>query len=302
MRCEGLQSASNTIIKTDAQGNDQIGIVHAHVGGVGAVHPGHGNVVRMIARQSAQPHQRADSWRIHKLHQLTKFGTGSRMNHAAASINHGPFGFQHHLRGTTNLAGVPFGINLVARQVDRCYRVILHVPLKHIFRDVYQHWTRTTRGSNVERFMNGLRQIRNILDQEVVLGGRAGDAESIGFLKCVGTDQRAGDLAGKGDNRNGIEQCIHQTSGQIRGAGTRRRTADTSLAGGPYVALCGESGILFVTYKYVPNRMIIHGVIKRDGDTTRVSINGVDAFAHQTFEQDFRSTHQVRHNVIDLLR
>jgi len=40
--------------------------------------------------------------------------------------------------------------------------------------------------------MHGLRKIRQILHQEIVFGRRARDAERIGFLKRVATDQLAG--------------------------------------------------------------------------------------------------------------
>ena len=287
MRRERLQPSRNTVVKTNAQGDDQIGVIHAHVGGIGPVHTRHGNVVWMIARQCADAHQSANGRRVDQFNQFLQLSASFGMNHAAAGINHRALRFQHHLRGAPDLASVPFRINLVSRQVDGANRRVSHVALENIFSDVYQHRTRPARRGNVERLMNRLRQIGNILDQEIMLGSRTRDAECIGFLECVGANQSAGHLTGKRNDRDRIQQRIDQAGSKVGGAGARRGTAYAGFAGSPNVALRGEGGILFMPHQYVPDRVIEQGVIKRDGNSTRIPINGVDAFAHQAFKQDF---------------
>ncbi len=56
-----------------------------------------------------------------------------------------------------------------------------------------------------------LRKICNVLDEEVVFGAGARDAEGVGFLKSVGAHQLAGDLTGDGDDRDGIHHGVDET-------------------------------------------------------------------------------------------
>ena len=69
VRRERGQAAGDAIVEADAERDQQVGLGHAHVGRVAAVHAGHADEVRMRAGQPAQPHQRADRRRIHQLHQ-----------------------------------------------------------------------------------------------------------------------------------------------------------------------------------------------------------------------------------------
>ena len=110
------------------------------------------------------------------------------MNHAAAGINHGTFRFQHHLCGTADLPSVAFGINLISRQMDGSYRSVLHVALEYVFGDVDKYRPWSAGGSDIEGFVNGLRQVSNVFDKEIMLGCRAGDSKSVGFLEGIGAD------------------------------------------------------------------------------------------------------------------
>ena len=71
---------------------------------------------------------------------------------------------------------------------------------------------------DVERLVHDLRQIRQVLDQVVVLGAGTGDAEGVGLLKGIASDQLGGDLAGDGDDGSGIHQGVDQTGDQVGGA------------------------------------------------------------------------------------
>ena len=61
-----------------------------------------------------------------------------------------------------------------------------------------------------------------LLHQEIVLGAGARDAEGVGFLERVAADELGGDLAGDGDDGDGIHHGVHQAGGQVGGARARK--------------------------------------------------------------------------------
>src|SRR5690348_3853234 len=97
--------------------------------------------------------------------------------------------------------------------------------------------------------MHYLRKLGDGLDQEVVLGAGAGDAEGVGFLERVGADELGGNLAGDGDDGDGIHHGIDQAGDQVGGAGSGGSAADADASGGAGIAFGGEGGVLFVTHQ-----------------------------------------------------
>ena len=290
VRREGGEAAGYAVVESDAQSDKQIGVGDAHVGGVTAVHAGHADEVRMLRREPAQAHKGADCGAVEDFHQFLELRRGFACDDAAAGVDERAFGFPHHLRGAADLPAVAFGEDPVAGEMDRRDRLIGGHGLEDVLRDVDQHWAGTSGGSDVERLMDGLGQFADVLDHEVVLGGGAGDAEGVGFLERVGADQLAGDLAGEGDDGDGIHHRVHQTGHEVGGPGTGGGAADTYAAGGPGVALRCESRILFVTDQYVVQRMVVECVIKGERYTAGIAEDAVHAFANQTFQQHFGAT------------
>ena len=132
VRREGGQAAGDAVVEAHAQGDQQVAVGHRHVGGVAAVHAGHADEVGMLGGQAAQAHQRADGGRIGQFHELAQFGGGARRDDAAAGIDQRPLGFLDHLRRAADLAGVAFGEDLVAGQVDGGHRLVVALALKHV--------------------------------------------------------------------------------------------------------------------------------------------------------------------------
>ena len=131
-----------------------------------------------------------------------------------------------------------------------------------------------------------------LLDQEVVLGAGARDAEGVGFLERVAADELAGDLAGDGDDRDGIHHGVHQAGDQVGGAGAGGGAADADLAGGARVAFGGEGGVLLVPHQDVADLVIVEGVVEGERDAAGIAEDAIDAFPGQAFEQHFRAAHQ----------
>ena len=142
-----------------------------------------------------------------------------------------------------------------------------------------------------------LRKVVEGLDDEIVLGAGAGDAEGVGFLEGVAADEFGGDLAGKRNDRDGIHHGVDKAGGQVGGSWAGRRATHADATGGAGVALGGEGGIFFVPNQHVPDLMIVKRVVEGKGDASGVTEHAIDVFADQAFEQDVGTAHQIRHRL-----
>ena len=185
------------------------------------------------------------------------------------------------------------------------HRLIVALALEDVLGNIDEHRTRAAALGDIESLMQNLRQILELLHQEIVLGGGARDTKGVGFLERVGADQLAGHLAGEGDQRNRIHHGVDQTGDQVGGTRTRGGAADARLASGPRIALGGKSGVRFVAHQDVADGMIVHRVVKGQRDSAGIAEDYFDAFLNQAFKQNFRARHELiggggRHTVYPL--
>ena len=134
--------------------------------------------------------------------------------------------------------------------------------------------------------MDGLRKVREILDQEIVLGAGARDPERVGFLERVAADQLGGYLSGERDDRDGVHHGIDEPGDQVRGAGAGSGAAYADFAGGAGITLRRESSVLLVAHQNVLDLVIVHRVIERQRDAARIAEDAIDAFADEAIQQD----------------
>ena len=167
--------------------------------------------------------------------------------------------------------------------------------LENIFRYVDQHRSGAAARGNVERFVHNLRQLGEILHQEIVLGAGARDAEGVGFLEGIAADEFGRDLPGDGDDGNGIHHGIHQARDQVGGAGSGGGATDAHFTSGAGVALGRETCIFFVPHQHVADVVVIHGIVEGQRHAAGVAEKAVHPLPSQTFQQHLRATHQIRH-------
>ena len=292
VRREGRQTSRHAIVEAYAEGDQQIAVGHRHVGGVAAVHAGHADEVGMVGWQGAEPHQSGDRRDVRQFHQLAQLGGRARRDDASARVNQRPVGLQDHLRGAADLARVALGENLISRQMNRRHRLVVSLPREDVFRDVDKHRAGPSRGGDIERLVDGLRQVFEALYQEIMLGARACNAESIGLLESIAANQFAGHLARDGHDGDGVHHGVHQAGGEVGRAGSRSGAADSRFAGGARVALGGEGGILFVAYQHVADVVLVERVVEGESDAAGVSEHTVDTLADQAFQKHRGAVHQ----------
>ena len=174
------------------------------------MHAGHAYVVRVAGGKSAQAHQGADGESLGGIHKFRQLGRGVAEHDAAAGVHQRSLGFEHQLGGAADLAGVALREYLVAGEVDCVNRRVVALGLENVLRDVDQDRTGTAGRRDVEGFVDDLRQFSHGLDHEIVLGGRTGNAERVGFLERVAADELGVHLTGDGDYWDRIHHGIHQ--------------------------------------------------------------------------------------------
>ena len=170
------------------------------------------------------------------------------------------------------------------------------IALRHedVFGDVDQHGAGASAGGDVKRFMHDLGQLGHVLDHEVVLGAGTCEAEGVRLLEGVAADEGAVDLAGDGDDGNGIHHGIDQAGDQVGSAGAGGGAADTDFTGSARVAFGGEYGVLLMPHQHMADVVVIQGIVKGEGDPAGVAEKAFDTFPDHAFQQDFRATHQIR--------
>ena len=88
-----VELAGDAIVEASADGDDEVGLGHRHVGGVGAVHAQHAERLRIARREAAEAHQGGRHRHVELLGQLQQLvGCALDVDHAAADVEHGLFG------------------------------------------------------------------------------------------------------------------------------------------------------------------------------------------------------------------
>ena len=132
-------------------------------------------------------------------------GGGVGFNDAAADVEDWAFGLADEFDGLFDGSAVWGGDRPVAGQFELGWPDEVEFGVLDVFGDVDEDWSRSTGGCQVEGFGDDLRDLGGIGDDEVVFRDRHGDAADVGFLEGVGAENRAGHLAGDGDERHGIQ-------------------------------------------------------------------------------------------------
>ena len=152
---------------------------------------------------------------------------------------------------------------MVSGKVDLRRPGELGLGLQRILGDVHQHRARPPARSQVERLVDGLRNLVGIGDEVVVLGDRHCDAADVRLLEGVGPDRGAGDLAGDGHQGDRVHMGISDRRDEVGGSRSARRHAHAHPTGRTGVSLGGVTGRLFVADQDVPHFGGVHqGVVR----------------------------------------
>ena len=287
---EAGQVAGDAIIEAGADGDEAVAVLDGVVRVGRPVHAEHpqGQVVRLVDGSEAQQRGRDGD--------LPLFGQGADRVRRAAEDRAAADVEDRLLRGVDDLGG-PFDLalvalapaGLVARQVHLHVRLAGGFVDRHVDRHVDEDRPGAARLGDVERFLDRPAEILDVLDEEVVLGDRAGDARHVGFLEGVVADQAAADLPGDGDHRDGVHVRRRDAGHEVCRPGARGRDAAADLAGAAGVSVGHVGGALFVSRQDELDRAVIEDVEEGQQDAARVAEEVLAPFGAERVVEDLGS-------------
>src|SRR5690606_14423499 len=146
----------------------------------------------------------------------------------------------------------------------------------------------TTGACNIEGALQGLCQILHILDQEVVLDARAGDADGVAFLEGVFADGRGRNLATDDDHGDRVHVGRRNAGYCIGCAGPTGYQRDAGFLRGSGISICRMDCSLLVTNQDVLKAiLLVDFVVDVQHGAARVAKDMFHAFVSQTAHEDF---------------
>jgi len=259
---KGVETAGNPVIKTGADGDQEITVGYGHVGGITAMHAEHAHGERVAAGKAAKPHQGHGYWDIEFSGQFGQFFMGIGKNDATADIENRVFGLHDLFAGLFYLARMGLIGRLVVLHSDR----FLFGKVNHLGNNIlgqinkYRAWT--TGAGDVEGLAQRGNQVFGVFDQIIMFGAGAGDTDDIHLLEGIIADQGSGNLAGEDDHGDGIHICGGNRCDAIGCAWAGGEQGDPDFAGHSGQTVCRMDCALFVADKNIGDVGIHQGVIE----------------------------------------
>ncbi len=161
-----------------------------------------------------------------------------------------------------------------------------------VLRDVDENRARTARPRDVERLVHDAREFFHRLDEVVVLGRGAGNADRVAFLERIRADEMGRDLAGDDDERDRIHQRVDHAGDGVGGAGAGGDEDDADLAGGAGIAFSRMGRALLVPDQDVLQLVLLEQrVVDRQHGAARIAENRVHALIEQRADNHLCAGH-----------
>ena len=217
--------------------------------------PGHAEQERVILARHALAHQGVGNRDLERLRQLHELGGRACRQHAAARIQHRPFGAG---KGFDDA----FRRDLVdGRSRDFCRHLAEGIDgqagREDIHRHIHEHRPGPAGLGQVERTFDDPRQIAGVVDPVDALAERAVDLKLIGILMKVDLLVRMAAMevrlhvAGNHHHRNRVERRVGDACRGIGESRAQVRQEHTGLSGRSRVAVRGVRGDLLMAGAHV---------------------------------------------------
>ena len=252
------------------------------------MHAEHAGELRVGRREAAQAHQRVRAGKAQQADQPGQLRRRVVEDHAAAGVDHRPLGFEQQLHRLLDLPGVSARHRVVRAQRDRLRIVEFGALLRDVLGDVDQDRARASGRREVEGLLDRDRQFLDVLDEEVVLDARAGDADRVAFLERVLADGVGRHLAGEDHHRDRIHVRGGDAGHRVGDARAGRHQRDADLVRRARIAVGGVDRALFVPHQDVLELVLLEDfVVDVEHRAARIAEDVLDAFFLQAADDDF---------------
>lgn len=217
-RRKSINLASNTIIESCTESDDQIGILHCKVGISRTVHTEHVETLLVGLVKGTQALQSGSDRNVALLGKLGKqLGSHGRGQNSVTGIDDRPLCLVDQTGSLLNEDDVGWKSDELQRVCRQGVRSGSSSPVgkrctqnacSHILWKIYENRSGTTGSSDLEGFINTPGQLGNILDHHIPLGATSRYADDISFLECVRTNGRGSDLSTEDDERDTIGKGV----------------------------------------------------------------------------------------------
>ncbi len=142
---------------------------------------------------------------------------------------------------------------------------------------------------DVKRFLDDARDVLDVLDEEIVLGARARDADEVRFLESVVADHRGRNLARQDDHRSGIHVGVDDSGDGVGGAGAGGDEHDAGASADAGIALGHVGRALFMADEDVLDLRVEERVVGREDGAAGIAEDYIDAFGNEALDDDLCS-------------
>ena len=203
---KGVELARDTVIKTGANGDQQIALRDREVGISGAMHPEHPHRQGIVLVKGSLAHQGGGHRQLVAVSQLRQGSVNTGGDGPPTHVQQGALRLLDEIEGRIEgsrirLLRLPESIRHHRAGLNR---YVIEFLLPHILGDIDQHRARTARSSNQEGLCHHRSQICGIAHHPGVLHDRQGDAEDVGFLEGISANGGARHLASNHHHRHRI--------------------------------------------------------------------------------------------------
>ena len=174
-RRERRELARHAVVEAGADRDEEVALVQAPVRPLRAVHAGPAEVELVRLGERALAHERRHDREPPDLGELEQLGAGVRVERPAADVEHRLLGGCERGGGALDLARVPALRRLPARQVDLVGVREVELGLLDVARDVDEHRPAAPRARDVERRLDHVRKLLDVLHEPRVLDDRDRD-------------------------------------------------------------------------------------------------------------------------------
>lgn len=162
----------------------------------------------------------------------------------------------------------------------------------NILGQIDENGTGSAGSSNLKGLVDSSGELSNVLDHDVPLGARSGDADNIGLLEGVSADNGGQDLTGEDNHGGTIGKSVLHGGDDVGGTGARGDENDTGLTRGSSVALGHVAGTLLVSREHkVEVLRVVNGVKDGENGSTGVTEDSVDVVSQHHLVEDLSSRH-----------
>ena len=282
--------ACDAVIKADAEGQKEVGIIHRVVRVNGAVHAEPFEGLGIVFRETTDAHESCGHRNTGGTGKFEEVGFGSRSDDASADIEYGTIGFFDEAENFMEGYLVWCWRSVVAGDIHLGRPSHLSGSFLNVFRDIDHDGAGSARGGDMEGFRHDPGNISWMHHEIAVFDDGEGNAENIGFLEGASADGSRGDLAGDGNHRNGVHVGIGDTRDEIGGAWAGSGHHDADFAGRARIAFGHESSTLFMAGK---NGTDLFGagerLVEHHACTTGIGEDGVDAGVLESLDEEIAS-------------